>query len=432
LSKPMKRNLGILFVCGLLIFALLQFFRPSIPTPSENLEVHAPESATKVLRTSCYSCHSNERRLSWFDEIVPAYWLVRRDVLDARRHLNFSTLGGEPVAAQRTALFEAVNMAQLGAMPLKRYTALHPEAKIQQSDLANLKAFLAPWGTIPPSQPDPPEIHTPSVTESAPGGLAFDDGFVGWHLLSVTDRGDNNTFRFILGNDIATKAAREGRVYPWPNGARFAKIAWQQRTLRTGLIAPGEFIQVEMMAKGTEKYRSSDGWGWGRWKGPNLKPYGTDASVVGECTGCHAPMKQNDFVYTMPISADHGKPDALNATAASLPKLPFDPFEATPITMFVDRNRGTISVLFRNDTAIRGSSDLLMVTWHEEADSHWFGARIPGSFLEAESLQRLSATETPEYTRIDQDGQISHPSTAEAKEHVMMLEKLQPLPALSH
>ena len=27
----------------------------------------------------CYSCHSNQRKLAWFDEIV-GYWLVRHDV----------------------------------------------------------------------------------------------------------------------------------------------------------------------------------------------------------------------------------------------------------------------------------------------------------------------------------------------------------------
>ncbi len=35
--------------------------------------------------------------------------------------------------------------------------------------------------------------------------------------------------------------------------------------------------------------------------GTDLKPYGKDAAFQNECTGCHAPMAKNDFVYTMPI-----------------------------------------------------------------------------------------------------------------------------------
>jgi hypothetical protein len=52
---------------------------------------------------------------------VPGYWLVRHDILTAREHLNFSTLGSKPVTAQKAALYEAVNMIQLGVMPLPSF-----------------------------------------------------------------------------------------------------------------------------------------------------------------------------------------------------------------------------------------------------------------------------------------------------------------------
>ena len=58
-----------------------------------------------------------------------AYWLVRHDILTAREHLNFSTLGSKPAAAQKATLYEAVNMIQLGAMPLPSFKKLHPEAR---------------------------------------------------------------------------------------------------------------------------------------------------------------------------------------------------------------------------------------------------------------------------------------------------------------
>ncbi len=56
-------------------------------------------------------------------------------------------------------------------------------------------------------------------------GFPFDPAFESWKSISTTDRGDNNTFRFILGNDVAVKAAQTGNTSPWPDGARFAKIA---------------------------------------------------------------------------------------------------------------------------------------------------------------------------------------------------------------
>jgi hypothetical protein len=34
---------------------------------------------------------------------VPGYWLVRYDILTAREHLNFSTVGAKPAACRRRA-----------------------------------------------------------------------------------------------------------------------------------------------------------------------------------------------------------------------------------------------------------------------------------------------------------------------------------------
>ena len=88
--------LGRLIVAGVVIFALLQLVRPAIPAKPATAEPQAPSEVKQVLEKDCYSCHSDQRRLSWFDEIVPGYWLVRHDILTAREHLNFSTLGAKP------------------------------------------------------------------------------------------------------------------------------------------------------------------------------------------------------------------------------------------------------------------------------------------------------------------------------------------------
>ena len=136
-------------VAGIFVFAVLQVVRPGIPTKPATAEVQASPEVKSVLNKGCYSCHSDERRLSWFDQIVPGYWLVRHDILTARQHLDFSTLGSKPATAQKAALYEAVNMIQLGAMPLPSFLKLHPEAKVTPEELAILKADLAPWSASP-------------------------------------------------------------------------------------------------------------------------------------------------------------------------------------------------------------------------------------------------------------------------------------------
>jgi hypothetical protein len=300
------KTFGRLIVAGTVIFVALQAVRPTIPTRPATAEVLAPPEIRRILEKDCYSCHSDQRRLSWFDQVVPAYWLVWHDILTAREHLNFSTLGSEPAAVQKATLYVAVNMIQLGAMPLLSFGKLHPDAMVTPKELATLKAYLAPWKYAPMQADTAPQDATakaetapaPLVAQPEFNGLPFDPNFENWKVISTTDRGDNNTFRLILGNDVAIKTAQTGSISPWPDGTRFVKIAWKQQLGPDGLMHPGEFVQVELMLKDAQKYRDTDGWMWGRWRGLSLKPYGDDAHFVNECTGCHEPVRGNDYVYT--------------------------------------------------------------------------------------------------------------------------------------
>ena len=388
-------------------FIVLQFVRPDIPERSAASEIHAPAEVQNILRRDCYSCHSDEKRLSWFDEIQPGYWLVRRDILTAREHLNFSRIGSKPEAAQRAALYESVNMIQLGAMPLPRFLALHPEAKVTVEELSTLKTYLVPWAidqelassyAMQPATAAsagspggaPPPI---SLSEVRPefNGLFLDTAFEGWQLISTTDRGDNNTFRFILGNELAMRAIQSGNIKPWPDGAEIAKIAWTKTGGPGGIIQPGMFVQVELMVKNERRFKSTEGWGWGRWRGLDLKPYGENAGFVEECTTCHLPVKGNDSVYTLPITSNRVMPeDVVNTNAAALPaSLPYQPLRWKPVTMYVVPTSRTMAILFATKVPSRGGSlgsaegryapgtVLALVTWTQRDDPHWFGARIP-------------------------------------------------------
>jgi len=402
------KMIGTLCIAGIAAFAVLQLIRPSIPASPATAEVQVPPEVLHVLQKDCYSCHSDQRRLAWFDEVVPAYWLVRHDILTAREHLDFSTLGAKPPAVQKATLFEAVNMIQLGAMPLASFKKLHPEANVTPEELNILKAYLAPWNSPPapaPAAANPasataaPALIALSTVQPEFSGFAFSPDFETWKILSTTDRGDNYTFRFILGNDVAIKAVQSGNITPWPDGARIAKIAWQQQTGPDGLVHTGKFIQVELMLKDARNDKDREGWGWGRWRGSDLKPYGKDAHFVTECTTCHLPVHGNDYVYTLPITAAKlSQAEIVNNDAAALPStLPYQPLGWSAITMYVDPKTHTTATLYGNEAAMRSvhprnpapsaasdadyapGSVLALVTWAQRDDPHWFGGRIPQS-----------------------------------------------------
>jgi hypothetical protein len=309
----MLRTLTRVALVAAVLLLAIQFVRPSLPNPPVTADLQAPPEVKQILKNSCYNCHSNETHLVWFDLPVPAYWIVRNHVLAARTHINFSEIGKLPAAQQKAVLYEGVFQISRGAMPLPAYVAFHSGAKVSPQDLDVLKNYLA---SISPAQKTTAADITAadaqyekwlssgnenSVPAPALNGIAFPSDYKTWKAISSTERFDNNTIRQILGNDIATKAISENKINPWPDGATFAKIAWFEQTGPDGVIRPGAFFQVEFMIRDQKKYADTLGWGWARWRGADLKPYGKDENFVNECVGCHAPLHDTDYVFTEPI-----------------------------------------------------------------------------------------------------------------------------------
>jgi hypothetical protein len=321
-SRPEGGFRGLLWaaVIFVVVFVCLQFIRPELTNPPVTAELQAPPEVKQVLKNSCYNCHSNETKLPWFDKVVPAYWVVSGDVNEARKHLNFSEIAKLPAAQQKGFLFEAVNMIQLGAMPLPSYLRVHPNAAVTPEQLAVLRNYLIAPPNAGAAKAAATDVNVADVeygkwireskAESTAAvdvkpefnGVAYIPDYKNWKVISSTDRFDNHTMREVLGNDVAVKAIAENHINPWPDGTMFAKVAWaQSRPDENGVVKTGAFVQVELMIKDAKKYASTEGWGFGRWRGTDLKPYGKDASFQNECTTCHAPMAKNDYAYTMPI-----------------------------------------------------------------------------------------------------------------------------------
>src|ERR1700761_430109 len=104
-----KRTLGWMALAVVGAGIAIQAIRPSVTPASRDLgpqaEVAVPPQVREILVRRCYACHSDEPRLSWWDHIVPAQWVVASDVKRARAVLNFSELGTKPTAAQQAELY---------------------------------------------------------------------------------------------------------------------------------------------------------------------------------------------------------------------------------------------------------------------------------------------------------------------------------------
>ena len=126
-------------------------------------------------------------------------------------------------------------------------------------------------------------------------------GYREWRLISVAhEEGKQNDIRAILGNDIAFKAARDGK-FPYPDGAVIARLAWTYVSSEENNKAFGQaqsFIagaptNVQFMVKDSKKYASTGGWSYVQFNDGKLG----DPASFGACFACHVPVKARDYVF---------------------------------------------------------------------------------------------------------------------------------------
>ncbi len=140
----MKSFLQYLAVVAIII-GLLQFvptYEKTNPPVDRAKEIKAPQDVMAILKRSCYDCHSNETRWPWYANVAPMSWAVRRDVIEGRKALNFSTWY-DYSDAKRKELRKQIYRSVAIAMPLPQYLWLHHDAKLSQKDKQRIRDWAS-------------------------------------------------------------------------------------------------------------------------------------------------------------------------------------------------------------------------------------------------------------------------------------------------
>jgi Cytochrome P460 len=136
-------------------------------------------------------------------------------------------------------------------------------------------------------------------------GIMIPRGYRDWRLVSVAhEAGSLNDIRAILGNDLAIKSYRDGKL-PFPDGTIIARISWNyvpseendkvfghQQSFVAG-SAPEWYLQF--MVKDSKKYATTRGWGYAQFD-KDGNP--ANAAKLETCAPCHEPANANDYVFT--------------------------------------------------------------------------------------------------------------------------------------
>lgn len=128
-------------------------------------------------------------------------------------------------------------------------------------------------------------------------GVTIPAGYRQWALIApAQEAAPLNELRAVLGNAVAVKAYREGRL-PFPDGTVLAKLAWKRvPSPEFGPASiPGAATTVQFMVKDSKKYAATGGWGFGRFI--DGKP--ADEAQHRTCFACHqVRVKNHDLVFT--------------------------------------------------------------------------------------------------------------------------------------
>ncbi|MDN6875685.1 cytochrome P460 family protein [Pseudomonas citronellolis] len=137
----------------------------------------------------------------------------------------------------------------------------------------------------------------PAADASPIYGVRMPEGYRNWQLVApAQEAAPLNELRAVLGNDIAMRAYRAGKL-PFPDGSVLAKLAWKhvQSPEFEPASIPGAATTVQFMVKDSKKYAATGGWGFARFI--DGKP--ADEAQHQTCYACHqARVKNHDLVFT--------------------------------------------------------------------------------------------------------------------------------------
>lgn len=141
------KKLRYLLIGFALLLVAIQFVPNKLPAvtkenPGDIIKSGLTDQAVALLlKTSCYSCHSNETEYPWYSHVAPVSWLVKRDVVVGREELNFSTWTGYDTTRMLNKLDDIASEVNDGRMPMTIYTFIHPSAKLS----AEQRQLIVTW-----------------------------------------------------------------------------------------------------------------------------------------------------------------------------------------------------------------------------------------------------------------------------------------------
>ena len=125
----------------MIIFVISQFFSPEknegdlSSITSFVSETKPTDEVLKVLKESCFDCHTNRTRYPWYSKITPVNYWMADHVKVGKKKLNFSKWSNYSLKRKEHKSEELYEMIEKKEMPLPSYTWTHADANLSQAQI---------------------------------------------------------------------------------------------------------------------------------------------------------------------------------------------------------------------------------------------------------------------------------------------------------
>ncbi|MGA2848802.1 MAG: heme-binding domain-containing protein [Terracidiphilus sp.] len=192
-----------------------------------------PAGTRAVLLAKCADCHSSETHWPIYARIAPGSWLIERDIIDARAHMNLSQWKNTPPETQQVWAAKIIQEAKSGDMPPLQYLVLHRDAKLSKEDVLALSALGQTTGGS--------EAALGGTGDPVHGHAVFNKRCTGCHAMDVDREGPR------LSGVYGRKA---GSVtgFAYSKGLKNSGITWTDSTLEKWLSDPDQMYPDNNMS----------------------------------------------------------------------------------------------------------------------------------------------------------------------------------------
>lgn len=192
------------------------------------LDSNVPPQVRSILTNKCADCHSTQTRTPFYGRFAPISWLLERDILEGRDHMNFSAWNTYSADQQETFKAKIVQETKSHEMPLPQYRMIHWNSSITPADLA----ILTQWA----HGADTPRSPAATLPGDATRGQAvFEKRCTGCH--SLTDNREGPRLQSVYG-----RAAGAIPNFPYSAALEQSHITWNDATLDQWLSDPDAFV----------------------------------------------------------------------------------------------------------------------------------------------------------------------------------------------